>query len=138
MTGVLQSIKTALPLPIPGFDYDQSNQITQMLIPLPVTCPTDVATDALSRDYVNQVRTPSLDEVDSDVAHSLTYSSEVDALDQLLSSCVGRIDCQIDSACEAFESRVWHDEELLIDAIEQKDFDRLEISFQLSPLKGMI
>jgi len=99
---VLQSIKTALPLPIPGFDHDQSSQLlTPIPAPPPIHCDLNVDHKDLSVSH-----TPSVEDVDVDSTYSVVFSAEMDPLEQLLSSYDHDVDLQrVESAYEALESQ---------------------------------
>ena len=110
MSGVLQSIKTALPLPIPGFDNDQNRQV--LLVPLPLPSPTTAPFDPPEREGKSTQATCSVDEVDSQfvpVPCRITFACEESRIEQLLSNW-NQMDSRIESAYEAFESHLWRSE----------------------------
>lgn len=111
VSGVLQSIKTALPLPIPGFDNDQSPPVQLVPLPLPSFLPTSF--DPPEREEKSSQSTASsMDEPDSrsiPVSCRVTYASEESRLEQLLNNW-NHIDCRVESAYEAFESNLWRSE----------------------------
>ena len=108
---MLQSIKTALPLPIPGFDNDQNRPV--QLVPLPLPSPSTTPFDPPEREGKSSQSTSSIDEVDSPLipllACRLTYASEESKLEQLLTNW-NHMDCRVESAYEAFESHLWRSE----------------------------
>lgn len=107
---MLQSIKTALPLPIPGFDNDQSRPV--QLVPLPLPSPSTVPFDPPEREGKSSQSTSSVDEVDSPLIPltcRVTYASEESKLEQLLNNW-NHMDCRVESAYEAFESHLWRSE----------------------------
>lgn len=110
VSGVLQSIKTALPLPIPGFDNDQSPPVQLVPLPLPSFLPISFDQPAEREEKSSQSAT--MDEVDSrsiPVTCRMTYASEESKLEQLLNNW-NHIDCRVESAYEAFESHLWRSE----------------------------
>lgn len=110
VSGVLQSIKTALPLPIPGFDNDQSPPVQLLPLPLPSFLPTFEPPEREEKS--SQSTASSMDEMDSrsiPVSCRVTYASEESKLEQLLNNW-NHIDCRIESAYEAFESHLWRSE----------------------------
>lgn len=99
----MQSIKTALPLPIPGFESDHSNQLlTPIPTPPPIHC--DLNTDHKDSSVSH---TPSVEDVDIDTTYNVVFSAEMDPLEQLLSSYVDGVDWhRVESAYEALESQL--------------------------------
>lgn len=108
MSSVMQSIKTALPLPLSGFDSEQSRPL--QLLPLPPPAPaTHVSLESLGTTDRDVKLGLSLDESDgrqSPVACRIVYSNEEGKLEQLLSNWNQHMDCRIESAYEAFESHL--------------------------------
>lgn len=103
MSGVLHSIKTALPLTIPGFDNDQSRGV--QLVPLPPPTPHSVTFDSSA---VFRSMQPSLaDDLDTDstVACRTAFSTEKSKLEQVLCNW-GDSFSRGDPAFEALESSV--------------------------------
>ena len=108
---MLQSIKTALPLPIPLFDNDQNRRMQLLPLPLPttpLTAPFEPA--AAEREEKSSQSTASIDEVDGiPVTCRITYASEESKLEMLLTNW-NHMDCRVESAYEAFESHLWRSE----------------------------
>ena len=99
----MQSIKTALPLPIPGFDNDQS---TQLLTPIPAPPTIHCDFNAEHKDF-SVSHTPSVEDVEMDSGYSVVFSSEIDPLEQLLSSHDHSVGLhRAESAYEALESQL--------------------------------
>ena len=115
MSGVLQSIKTALPLPIPGFDSDQSPSVQLLPLPLPSSVPiNDPPTEVLDpSEREGKSSHSSTDDIDGRTATPvpcrITFSSEESKLEQLLVNW-NHNDCRVESAYEAFESHLWRSE----------------------------
>jgi hypothetical protein len=115
VSDVLQSIKTALPLPIPGFDNGNSQVPTVELLPLPPILPSSIpespCTGLTDRDVFLTKSNGSTEEVDgrsSPVRHPrIAYSCEEGRLEQLL---VNWNQNGVESAYEAFESNLWRSE----------------------------
>ncbi|EFX74491.1 hypothetical protein DAPPUDRAFT_307280 [Daphnia pulex] len=111
VSDVLQSIKTALPLPIPLFDNDQSRRMQLLPLPLPaspLTAPFEPP--AAEREEKSSQSTSSIDEADGiPVTCRITYSSEESRLEMLMTNW-NHMDCRIESAYEAFESHLWRSE----------------------------
>lgn len=97
---VLHSIKTALPLTIPGFDNDQSRSV--QLVPLPPPSPHSVTFDS-SAEFKNiqSLLAEDLDTGPSTV--KITYSTERSKLEEMLCNWRYR-DCRVEPAFEAMES----------------------------------
>ena len=102
VSGVLQSIKTALPLP--GFD---NNEPTVQLYPLPIPL---AQSEAFIDRELKSSRTISLDHADGESKYSVVVDTEPGQLEQLLSTYVYHMDHRIESAYEVFESHLWRSE----------------------------
>lgn len=111
MSGVLQSIKTALPLQIPGFESDQSRSL--QLLPLPPPSPLAPVPQEPSQSERDIYKSSSTEEVDgrlSPVPCRVVYASEESKLEQLLFNWNQHLDCRVESAYEALESQLWRSE----------------------------
>ncbi|XP_057371399.1 sorting nexin-19-like [Daphnia carinata] len=111
VSDVLQSIKTALPLPIPLFDNDQNRRMQLLPLPLPTSPPT-APLEPLDRENKSCHSVSSVDEIDGRtvlVPCRVTYASDESKLEMLLNNW-NHMDCRIESAYEAFESHLWRSE----------------------------
>jgi len=113
VSDVLQSIKTALPLPIPGFDNGNSQVPAVELLPLPPILQSSIPElpGLTDRDVFLTKSNGSTEEVDgrsSPVRHPrIAYSCEEGRLEQLLLNWNQN---GVESAYEAFESNLWRSE----------------------------
>ncbi len=137
----MQSIKTALPLPLSGFDSEQSRPL--QLLPLPPPAPAaHVSLEPLGTTDRDVKLGLSLDESDgrqSPVACRIVYSTEEGKLEQLLSNWNQHMDCRIESAYEAFESHLSRSElNLQPDTVSQESvIDQTSILTLSAPEKKL-
>ncbi|KAI9564660.1 hypothetical protein GHT06_008401 [Daphnia sinensis] len=111
VSDVLQSIKTALPLPIPLFDNDQNRRMQLLPLPLPTSPPT-APLEPLERENKSCHSASSVDEIDGRTVPlpcRVTYASDESKLEMLLNNW-NHMDCRVESAYEAFESHLWRSE----------------------------